>query len=107
MVLGVVQCDAKRATLGPCQAIVYPPPPCPSHGKRPEIDGTNAQCCLDNGVGHTLHCAWSMWKDMQYSQNQGAEYAPKAIMPKSASLTQNMNIMHLKTHVLDSTHSTQ
>ena len=28
-------------------------------------------------------------------------------MPKSAFLTQNMNIMHLKTKVSDSTHSTQ
>ena len=42
-----------------------------------------------------------------YSENQGAKYATKAIMPKSASLTQNMNIMHLKTKVSDSTHSTQ
>ena len=28
-------------------------------------------------------------------------------MPKSASLTQNINIMHLKAQVSDSTHSTQ
>ena len=49
-----------------------------------------------------------MRKDMvYYSENQGAEYATKAIMPQSASLTQNMNIMHLKTKVSDSTHSTQ
>ena len=36
-----------------------------------------------------------------YSENRGAKYATKAIMPQSASLT----IMHLKTKVSDSTHS--
>jgi hypothetical protein len=47
-------------------------------------------------------------KDMvHYSENQGAKYATKAIMPKSASLTKNMNIMHLKIKVPDSTHGTQ
>ena len=30
------------------------------------------------------------------------EFATKAIMPQSASLTQNMNIMHLKAKVSDS-----
>jgi hypothetical protein len=34
-----------------------------------------------------------------YSENQGAKYATKAIMPQSAALTQKMNIMHLKTKV--------
>ena len=34
-----------------------------------------------------------------YSENQGAKYATKNIMPRSASLTQNMNIMHRKTQV--------
>ena len=49
-----------------------------------------------------------MQKDMvHYSKNQGAKYATKAMMRKTFSLTQNMNIMHLKTKVLDSTHSTQ
>ena len=63
------------------------------------MDGTNAQCCLDKGVADALHCAWYMWKDMvYYSENHGAKYTTKAIMPKSASLTQNMNIVHLKTH---------
>ena len=42
-----------------------------------------------------------------YSEKQGAKYATKAIMPKSAALTQNMNILHLKTKVSDSTHGTQ
>ena len=32
-----------------------------------------------------------------YSENQGATYATKAIVPQSAALTQNMNITHLKT----------
>ena len=41
-----------------------------------------------------------------HSENQVAKYATKAIMPKSASLTQKMNIMHLKIKVSDSTHST-
>ena len=49
---------------------------------------------------YTVHCARYMRKDMvYYSENQGAKYATKAIMPKSTSLTQNMNIMHLKTEV--------
>ena len=34
-------------------------------------------------------------------------YATKAIMPKSASLRQNINVMHLKTQVSHSTHGTQ
>ena len=42
-----------------------------------------------------------------YSENQEAKYVIKGILPKSASLTQNMNIMHLRTKVLDNTHSTQ
>ena len=64
--------------------------------------------CWDKGVAYVLHCAWYMQKDMlYYSENQGAKYATKAIMPQSASLAQNMNIMHLKTQVSDSTHSTQ
>ena len=42
-----------------------------------------------------------------YSENQGEKYATKAIMPKPASLTQNMNILRLKIQVSDSTHSTQ
>ena len=41
------------------------------------------------------------------SENQVAKYPTKAIMPQSASLTQNMNIMHLKTQASDSTHRTQ
>ena len=53
--------------------------------------------CLDKGVAYAVHCAWYMRKDMvYYSENQGARYVTKAIMPQSASLTQNMNIMHLK-----------
>ena len=44
---------------------------------------------------------------VHYSENQGAKYATTAIVPKSAPLKQNMNIMHLKTKVSDSTHSTQ
>ena len=51
---------------------------------------------------------WYMWKDMvYYCENQGAKYVTKAIMPKSASLTQSMSIMHLKPKVSDSTQSTQ
>ena len=42
-----------------------------------------------------------------YSENQGARYATKAIMSNSASLTQNMNIIHLEAQVSGSTHSTQ
>ena len=41
------------------------------------------------------------------SENQGADNATKSIVPQSASLTQNMNIMHLKTQASDSTRSTQ
>ena len=48
----------------------YPPPtptpPCSSDGKSPEIDGTNAQCCLDKGIADPLHCAWYMRKDRVY-----------------------------------------
>ena len=56
---------------------------------------------------HTVHGTY-MWKDMAYcSENQGADNATKSIVPQSASLTQNMNIMHLKTQASDSTHSTQ
>ena len=69
------------------------------------MDGTNAQCCSDKGVAHALHCAWCMRKDMvYYSDTHGAKHATKAIMPQSASLTQHMNIVHLKTEV---SHSTQ
>ena len=34
---------------------------------------------------------------VHYSENHGAKCATKAVVPKSASLTQNMDIMHLKT----------
>ena len=44
---------------------------------------------------------------VHHSENQVAKDAAKAIRPKSASLTQNSNIMHLKTKVSDSTHGTQ
>ena len=55
-----------------------------------------------------LHCAWYMRKDMvYYSENQGAKYAMKAIMPQSAALAQTMNVMPLKAHVSDSKHRTQ
>ena len=40
---------------------------------------------------------------VRYSENRGA----KAIMPQSASLTQNMNITHLKAQVSDSARSAQ
>ena len=54
---------------------------------------------------HTV--TWYMRKDtVYYSENQGAKYATEAIMPKSASLTQNRNTMHLETKVSDSTYST-
>ena len=47
-----------------------------------------------------LTCSTAQWytrKDMvYYCENRGAKYATKAIMPQSASLTQNMN-MHPKT----------
>ena len=53
---------------------------------------------------YTVH---GMWKDMvYYSENQAAKHATKAIMPKSASLTENVNIMHLKAQVSDSTQCT-
>ena len=55
---------------------------------------TEPTCCLDK-------------KMVYYFENQGAKYATRAIMPKSASLKQNMDIMHLKAQVSDSTHSTQ
>ena len=56
----------------------------------------------------TLCCACYMRKDMvYYSENQGANYATNGTMPKPASLTQTMHIMHLKTQVSDSTQSTQ
>ena len=42
-----------------------------------------------------------------YSENQGARYATKAIVPQSASLTQNMNIVHLESKVSDNRDSTQ
>ena len=51
---------------------------------------------------------WCTWKDMVcYSENQGAKHVANAVVAESASLTQNMRIMHLKTRVSDSTHSTQ
>ena len=40
-----------------------------------------------------------------YSENQGASYAAKAVMPQSASSTQNMNILHLKTQASDTWHT--
>ena len=62
---------------------------------------------MAKGVAYALHCAWYMRKDMLYcSENQGAKYATNAIMPKSASLTQNMNIMHLKTNIRQHTYRT-
>ena len=82
-----------RAQSVGCIASGYPPP--------------LLSCCLDKGVAHALHCAWHVRKDLvYYSENQGAKYATKAIMPQSASLTQNVT-MHLKTQVSDSTRSTQ
>ena len=49
-----------------------------------------------------------MRKDMVYdSENRGANYATKALMPQSASLTQNMNILHPKAQVSHSTRSAQ
>ena len=59
-----------------------PPPLCPSNSNGPQIDGTNAQYCLDKGVAYTLHCAWYMRKDMvYYSENQGAKCATKVTKP--------------------------
>ena len=51
---------------------------------------------------------WYVRRDMvHHSETQGANYATKALMPQSASLTQNRNITHLKARVSDSTRSTQ
>ena len=58
---------------------------------------------LDKAVAYALHCACYAGKDLvHYSENQGAKYATKAIMPQSASLTQTVNIVHLKTQASDS-----
>ena len=49
-----------------------------------------------------------MWKGLvNCCEKQGGQYATKAIMPKSASLTQSMNIVHLKTKASDSIHGIQ
>jgi hypothetical protein len=49
-----------------------------------------------------------MRKDTEYYfESQGARYAAKAIMPQSASWTQNMNTMHPQTKASDGTHGTQ
>ena len=55
-----------------------------------------------------VYCPWYVWKDMvyYYSENQAAKYAAKAIMPESASLTQNTNAMHPKARY-QAAHSTQ
>ena len=70
-------------------------------------DRTNAWCCLDKGVAYALHCARDMREDTVHYSEKGARYATKAIMPQSASLTQNMNIVHLKAQVSHSTRGTQ
>ena len=44
---------------------------------------------------------------MYYSENQEAKYAKNAPLANRAALTQNMNIVHLKTQVSQSTHGTQ
>ena len=40
-------------------------------------------------------------------ETKGTKHATQAIMPRSAALAQNMNIIHLKTQASDSTHGTQ
>ena len=42
-----------------------------------------------------------------YSENQEAKHATNALLANRAAFTQNMNILHLKTKVSQSTHGTQ
>ena len=44
---------------------------------------------------------------MYYSENQEAKHATNALLANRGASTQNMNFVHLKTKVSDSTHATQ
>ena len=94
---------------GDCTATLTPPPPL-----------SKATVNDQKSTEPTRSVAWTSVLLTRYTvhgtcgrawgtilKTQGVQYAAKAIMPKSASLTQNMTITHLRPKVSDSTHGTQ
>ena len=104
--------DAKQARDedAPCRvrcASVQPPPPPLSVNDRKLTEPTPS-VAWTRVLLMRYTVTWYMRKDMVCSsENQGATYATQAIIPQSASLTQNMNIVRLKAQVSDTTRSTR